>query len=146
MHRNVSKEIIIQAIQSIERESSSIAHKRVPKEFLRGDWELVFSSLISSGYFPIKEVCSFYEGFELNSSWGPFSLGGFRGDSLISDLPLVVEFQSRVFKLGPLTVKVPPKPRSYRFLFIDDLIAVALSSSGGKTILQRVLDISDHTC
>lgn len=112
------------------------------------------------GYFAIREVCDFY-GFSLKSS-----LGGFIGPSKVSSkVPLVVEYENREFKLGPIGtmisshndilttlmyillnvaqlnisgVEVPPIVRSYRFIHVDQTLAIARTSSGGGTILRRL--------
>lgn len=84
LHRNIDKRRVIECIEGIESAPSSSS-----PESLKGTWELVFSSLIPSGYFPIQELCDFYA-FSLRSSWGPIPLGGFVGDSRITSAkPLV---------------------------------------------------------
>jgi hypothetical protein len=108
---------------------------------MRGSWELVYSSLIPGGYFPVCEIADFF-GYSLTSSWGPLPLGGFRGKSTIisQTKPATIEFSSEMFKLGGLEINLKePKQRSYTFLYSDSLIAVARSSSGGGTLLKRVI-------
>jgi hypothetical protein len=107
---------------------------------MRGSWELVYSSLIPGGYFPVCEIADFF-GYSLTSSWGPLPLGGFRGKSTVisQSKPATIEFSSEVFKLGGIEVNLKePKQRSYTFLYSDSLMAVARSSSGGGTLLKRV--------
>ena len=108
---------------------------------MRGSWELVYSSLIPGGYFPVCEIADFF-GYSLTSSWGPLPLGGFRGKSTVisQTRPATIEFSSEIFKLGGIEINLKePKQRSYTFLYADDLIAVARSSSGGGTLLKRVV-------
>ena len=132
--RKVDKEDVIAAVEQLDMKNGK---KKIPKQRVSGKWELVFSSLIGSGYFPVKETCDFY-GFSLISSWGPIPLGGFEGSSRIaSEKPLIVEFENEAYVLGPLRIRVPPKPRSYRFLYTDNEFAVAISSSGGSTLLRK---------
>jgi hypothetical protein len=84
-YRDVEKALVISAIAALEESAAP----PIDPELVSGRWELVFSSLIGSGYFPVKEVCDFYK-FELCSSWGPISLGGFEGVSRIAcKAPLV---------------------------------------------------------
>ena len=79
-----------------------------------------------------------FNGFTLKSSWGPLPLGGFVGTSrVISEKPLIVEFENEAYVLGPLRIGVPAKTRNYRFVYADADIAVAISSSGGSTLLKK---------
>lgn len=108
---------------------------------MRGSWELVYSSLIPGGYFPVCEIADFF-GYSLTSSWGPLPLGGFRGKATVisQTKPATIEFSSEMFKLGGIEINLKePKKRNYTFLYADDLIAVARSSSGGGTLLKRVI-------
>ena len=132
--RAVEKEVVIVAVEELQRKNKEM---KIPKQVIVGEWELVFSSLIGAGYFPIKELCDF-NGFTLKSSWGPLPLGGFVGSSrVISEKPLIVEFENEAYVLGPLRIGVPAKTRNYRFLYADADIAVAISSSGGSTLLKK---------
>jgi hypothetical protein len=133
-HKDVPSETVTQMFDILEKEESAN-----PKaSAMKGQWELVYSSLIPSGYFPVKEVADFY-GYTLTSSWGPIPLGGFEGDSeVISETkPAVIKFNSKKYKLGPITFNQAPKDRSYTFLYTGTDFAAALSSSGGKTLLKR---------
>jgi hypothetical protein len=47
-------------------------------------WELQYSSLIPSGWFPIREVVDFRPNFELISSWGGLPLGTIQGTASAS--------------------------------------------------------------
>lgn len=108
---------------------------------MRGSWELVYSSLIPGGYFPVCEIADFF-GYSLTSSWGPLPLGGFRGKSTVlsQTKPAIIEFSSDMYKLGGIEINIKePKQRSYTFLYADGSIAVARSSSGGGTLLKRVI-------
>ena len=132
--RKVGKEDVISALEQLNMKRFAT---KVSKQSISGKWELVFSSLIGSGYFPVKELCDFY-GFTLTSSWGPITLGEFKGSSrIVSEKPLVVEFENEEYALGPLSFKVPSKTRNYRFMYVDDKFAVATSSNGGFTLLKR---------
>ena len=73
LYRKVSKENVINSIANIEKNSIN-PKKKISSKAIEGKWELVFSSLIPSGYFPIIEICDFFE-FSLTSSWGPIPLG-----------------------------------------------------------------------
>lgn len=106
---------------------------------LRGSWELIYSSLIPGGYFPVCEICDFF-GYSIISSWGPLPLGGFRGrSSVISETkPARIDFASDVYKLGGIEIDLKDaKQRSYTFLYADNYFAVARSSSGGGTLLKK---------
>ena len=107
---------------------------------VKGKWELVYSTLIpGSGYFPVVEICDFY-GYSLTSSWGPISIGGSSGDSVIlsETNPAMIQFNNKRRDLGPFSFDVKPKNRTYTFLYVDSEIAIGLSSSGGTTLLKRV--------
>ena len=111
--RKVDKEEVVAAVERLDVKNGN---KKISKQSISGKWELVFSSLIGSGYFPVKETCDFY-GFSLVSSWGSIPLGGFEGSSrIVSEKPLIVEFENDAYLLGPLRLQVPPKTRNYRFL------------------------------
>lgn len=135
--RNIAPEVVKTAIDQLE--SSKIA---VKCSELKDKWELIYSTIIPGGYFPVTEICDFY-GYTINSSWGFLSLGGFTGRSeIISESnPAVIQFSSDIYRLGEWEFKLNnAKSRSYTFLYVDEHIAVARSSSGGGTLLKRVLD------
>ena len=71
-YKNVPKEKVIDIIKDLT--SSPLSSSNIKKSQIEGKWELIFSSLIPSGYFPIIEICDFFE-FSLKSSWGPIPLG-----------------------------------------------------------------------
>ena len=69
------------------------------------------------------------------------SLGGFRGPpgTIVSNTPLVIEYVYKELKIGFLPgQEVPPNVRSYRFVYVDDTIAVARTSTGAAALLKRV--------
>ena len=143
LDRNRSTEDVNTAISSLESPSSDL---KVCCTDMKGKWELVYSSLIPNGYFPVREICDFY-GYTLVSSFGILPLGRFRGDSkvLSETKPAVIEFNTNIYKLGPLVVdstkKNKDKPaRTYTFLYVDNEVAVARSSTGGGTLLKRVTE------
>ena len=106
---------------------------------LKGSWELIYSSLIPGGYFPVCEICDFF-GYSIISSWGPLPLGGFRGTSSVfsETRPARIDFSSDVYKIGGIEINLKDaKQRSYTFLYADDYFAVARSSSGGGTLLKK---------
>lgn len=53
--KNVTKEVVKQSIQSLEEKGSTTTSQN-----LRGKFELIYSSLIPSGYFPVSETANFY--------------------------------------------------------------------------------------
>ena len=57
-NRNIAADLVMRTVESLKGD------KKLSKDLLRGKWELVFSSLIKGGYFPITEVADFY-GFSL---------------------------------------------------------------------------------
>jgi hypothetical protein len=125
--RSIDPEVINTAIEQLE--SSKLD---VKCSDLRNKWELIYSTIIPGGYFPVTEICDFY-GYTINSSWGFLSLGGFTGKSVIlsESNPAVIQFSSDIYRLGGLEFKLNnAKPRSYTFLYADECIAVARSSSG----------------
>jgi hypothetical protein len=104
---------------------------------MKGKWELVYSSLIPSGYFPVFELVDFF-GYSLESSFGPIPLGLIEGDfEVVSESnPATIKFTSKSLSFGPLKFK-QNNSRSYTFLHTGSDFAVALSSSGGKTLLKK---------
>ena len=133
--RSVSSAEIIASINEVESASFDLSCTD-----MKGSWELIFSSLIPGGYFPVSEVCDFF-GYSLTSSWGPLPLGGFKGSSVVisETKPATIEFTSDAYLLGGITIDLKqPKKRSYTFLYADDNFAVARSSSGGGTLLKKV--------
>lgn len=73
--RSIDPDVINTAIEKLE--SSKIV---VKCSELQNKWELIYSTIIPGGYFPVTEICNFY-GYSINSSWGFLSLGGFTGQS-----------------------------------------------------------------
>ena len=54
-------------------------------------------------------------------------------------VPLEIEFVYTEFKVGFIPAQeVPPNTRSYRFIHVDDEIAVTRTSVGAATLLKRV--------
>ena len=132
--RDVLPDDVVSSINQIERTA-----KDVKCIDMRGKWELIYSSIIPGGYFPVTEVADFY-GYSLTSSFGFLSLGGFEGKStVVSETnPAVIEFSSNLYKLGPIKINIKdPKVRSYTFLYVDQYFAVARSSSGGGTLMRK---------
>ena len=134
LSKNVPKDEVKQSIQSLEEKGSTTT-----SQSLRGKFELIYSSLIPSGYFPVTETADFY-GYSLTSRFGPISLGGFFGDyEVMSETnPSIIRFTTTTAKFGPLTLKLKGKERSYTFLYSDKDIAVARSSTGGLTLMKRL--------
>ena len=121
----------------------------------------MYSSSLPGGYFEsLKEVCEFVGGedgrtFVLDSwlpnlTWLP-SLRAQGSSSIVCERPAEVSFAAQQMLVG---VAVPERekgakqplftialgqrsPRTYRFLFIGETIAVARSSSGGWSLLHR---------
>lgn len=135
----IPKEDAICAIDELEE---SLKKDQVDQNLILGSkWQLIFSSLLNDGYFPISEICDFSDNkFSLISFWKNIPLGSFEGESkVVSQKPLTIAFQNSFYSLGPFKFKVPPKPRSYKFILANEDIAVARSlPSGGGTILKRV--------
>ena len=52
--------------------------------------------------------------------------------------PSVIRFTTTTAKFGPFTLKLKGKERSYTFLYSDNDIAVARSSTGGLTLMKRL--------
>ena len=135
--RDVLPDEIVSSIDQIEKTA-----KDIKCDDMRGSWELIYSSIIPGGYFPVTEIADFY-GYSLASSFGFLSLGGFQGKStVISETnPALIEFSSNLYKLGPLKIDIKdPKVRSYTFLYVDQYFAVARSSSGGGTLLRKKME------
>ena len=133
--RAVLSDVIASSINQIEKSA-----KNIKCNDLKGDWELIYSSIIPGGYFPVTEIADFFA-YSLTSSFGYLPLGGFQGKStVISETnPAVIEFSSDKYRLGGLEFKIKnPKSRSYTFLYVDQYFAVARSSSGGGTLLKKV--------
>ena len=132
--KNVGKEEVKSAIIRLEEKGSTTTSQN-----LRGRFELIYSSLIPSGYFPVSETANFF-GYSLTSKFGPISLGGFFGDyEVMSETnPSIIRFTTTTAKFGPFTLKLKGKERSYTFLYSDGDIAVARSSTGGLTLLKRL--------
>ena len=134
LEKSIATDDVKTAINVLE----SLDATTVTKE-LQGKWELVYSSLIPSGYFPVQEVADFF-GYSLTSRFGPLPLGGFYGDWEITSEtnPCVIRFTTTEYRLGPVKLKLKGKERSYTFLYADKDIAVARSSTGGGTLLKRI--------
>lgn len=140
INRTIDKDSVLVTIKSLSPTVS--ARPVIDSERLRGQWELVYSTLIPQGYFPIKEICDFFE-YSVTSSFGPLPLGRIEGPSEV--LPedgtntLRIKFQATSISLGPFRMNLEGKePRIYSFLYVDDVISVAASSSGGYSLLRRV--------
>ena len=105
---------------------------------ITGDYELVYSSLLPFGFFPIKEITTFLPTFKLTSSFLFIPFGGFEGVSTIkSKTPAEITFYNTLFKLGLLEVPITEiKEKTYRYLHIDNdegyMIALSLSSSSSS--------------
>jgi hypothetical protein len=114
------------------------AKQKIDSKKLAGQWELVYSSLLPSGYLPLKEVVDFY-GYTLTSAYGFLPLGTIEGDSSITaTAPLTVTFQNKSIRFGPVKMNMKSDAKFYEFQYIDDAIAVAKSSSGGFSLLKKV--------
>lgn len=136
INREIDSDVVISLLRNFDQPNKI----RGPAlNQLEGKWELIFSSLIPGGYFPITEKCDFFE-FSLESSWKSFPLGKFLGNSeVISADPLILEFYNTCFVLGPLKIPINGiKKRSYTFFTIKEGISVAKSSSGGFTLLKKL--------
>lgn len=143
--RSVSSAVVAQLLAEIRDLSANL--NRIKSQQLQGHWELIFSTLLPMGYFPICEQVDFF-GYSVQSSWGPIPLGEFSGTSTVRERPpaVVIEFITNRFSYrlsptGPLLLDMevkPSQPRSYSFLLVDETIAVAESSSGGLTLLKRL--------
>jgi hypothetical protein len=136
LQRTGEKATIASAIEQLENTTTPSS---VTVDDVRGEFELVWSSLIPAGFFPVQEVANFF-GYSLTSRWGPVPLGGFYGDWEVtsSTKPAVIKFTTTVFRLGPLSIPLKGKVRSYTFLHADDDVVVARSSTGGGTLLRRL--------
>ena len=62
MSRQVDAQLVTESIDKLEKLSSN---DPISLEIIKGEWELVFSSLIGGGYFPILELVDFF-GFKLD--------------------------------------------------------------------------------
>jgi hypothetical protein len=146
--RDVERRAVIDNIRELETQSQSGKAKLIDPASVEGNWQLVFSSIpggaangflvggFFDGYFSLKEVVDFYE-CSLKTN-----LGSFRGPPSVvtSTAPLEIEFVYTQFKVGPIPgQEVPPNVRSYRFIYVDDEIAVARTSAGGATLLKRIV-------
>eukprot|EP00600_Ochromonadales_sp_CCMP1393_P007781 CAMPEP_0174960968 /NCGR_PEP_ID=MMETSP0004_2-20121128/3983_1 /TAXON_ID=420556 /ORGANISM="Ochromonas sp., Strain CCMP1393" /LENGTH=180 /DNA_ID=CAMNT_0016209369 /DNA_START=70 /DNA_END=612 /DNA_ORIENTATION=+ len=143
--RNIGKDEVTRAITALE--STVVEQRRPLRQYssnvkdLKGEWELVFSSLLPFGYFPVKEICDFFA-FSISNTFGPLSLGTVRGTSeVLQSSPYVeISFTGALFTWGGIVkVKLPSdKTKSYKFYHIDTNIAVARSSAGGYTLMKRI--------
>ena len=140
--REVDRKIVIDSINRLEKMNSKV---NLDPKLLEGKWELIFSSIpggaangfliggFFNGYFAIKEVIDFYA-FTLTSP-----LGGFKGPSrIVSKSPLIIEYEYREFRIGPIGQEVPSNIRNYKFIYLNKAIAIARISSGGATLLKKI--------
>ena len=137
INRKIPPLDVIQAITAVENSNLKV---NCEVDQINGTWELIFSSLIKGGYFPVSEICDFRT-YRLTSSWGPFPLGEITGPStVLSKTPPIIEFSASKISFGPISIPLGRKePRTYNFLHIGNDIAVAKSMpSGGLTLLKRV--------
>ena len=51
---------------------------------------------------------------------------------------LVIEYEYKEFKFGPIGQEVPPNVRSYTFVYVNDGLAIARIDTGGAVILKQV--------
>ena len=150
MNRNGDVQLVKNAIDTISSSSSSKL-LRSDVSLINGEYELIFSSLLPFGYFPIKEVVNFLPSFKLTSSFMLLStiaipFGSFEGVSTVvkSKSPATISFYNKVFKLGQLSIPINDiKEKTYRFIHIDDEYIVALSlssslSSSSGTLLKKL--------
>jgi hypothetical protein len=102
---------------------------------------------------PVKELIKFdleQQRVELNTSFGPFPLGGVRGQcqwgadaAKGSKSAAVVSFCIDKIVFGPLTINKsgtsgePLPSKTYTFFYLQDGIAAARSSAGGIALLQQ---------
>ena len=138
-YRNVSSSSIVQAISSLEGCVSSMPGQ---VDDIVGDWQLIYSSLIPTGYLPLKEILQFYPDFSLTSSVFGIPLGNVigRSDIVSESSPIQLNLTTTEFHLGPIDIvydldKV--KPKLYTFLYVDGGVCVARSSLGGYSIFKR---------
>ena len=150
LKRNGDVQVVKNAIDTISSSSSSKL-LRSDVSLINGEYELIFSSLLPFGYFPIKEVVNFLPSFKLTSSFMLLStisipFGSFEGVSTVvkSKAPAEISFYNKVFKLGQLSIPINEvKEKTYRFIHIDDDYIVALSlssslSSSSGTLLKKL--------
>lgn len=129
-----------QAFVDIESVLTSKPVQKITKLSISGRWELVVSTLFSSGYLPVYEECDFFE-YSLTSAFGPIYLGKVSGGSkiLTEKHPYQIELTPISYQIGPLSVKLDSsRKRVYTFLYADNELAIAKSSSGGYSLLKKV--------
>jgi len=144
LNRNGDVQLVKNAIDTISSSSSKLLRSDV--SLINGKYELIFSSLLPFGYFPIKEIVNFLPSFKLTSSFISIPFGSFEGVSTIvkSKAPAEISFYNKVFKLGQLSIPINEiKEKTYRFIHIDDEYIVALSlssslSSSSGTLLKKL--------
>eukprot|EP01041_Mallomonas_annulata_P002102 gene2102-4107_t len=138
--KNIPPKEISDTILAIDEKSTQ---KLANIRDLQGSWELIYSSLISQGYFPVIEICDFF-GYTLSSQWGPVPLGTIKGTStVLSDSPAVVEFAAETISFGPFTIPLSSKKsKSYAFIYIGKDIAVASNIAsliaGAQSLINRI--------
>ena len=149
LNRNGDVQLVKNAIDTISSSSSKLLKSDV--SLINGEYELIFSSLLPFGFFPIKEIVNFLPSFKLTSSFVLLStvsipFGSFEGVSTVikSKAPAEISFYNKVFKLGQLSIPINEiKEKTYRFIHIDDEYIVALSlsssqSSSSGTLLKKI--------
>lgn len=142
--QNIERAQVINSILLLEKKSTTF---EMEPDSLRGRWKLVFTSIpggaangfliggFFDGYFAISEVVDLYA-CSLDTNF----LSGFRGppSKVVSKSPLVIEYLYTNFKVGPILNEIPPNVRSFSFIYVDDVIAVARTSTGAATLLRRL--------
>lgn len=139
--KDVERGDIISSFRRVEQQSTG----DIDPSVLKGKWELIFSSIpggaangfvlggFFNGYFAIKETVDFFA-LTLESP-----IGGFTGPSQVASTnPLVIEYEYKEFKFGPIGQEVPPNVRSYTFVYVNDGLAIARIDTGGAVILKQV--------
>ncbi|KAG5187178.1 hypothetical protein JKP88DRAFT_267901, partial [Tribonema minus] len=144
--RQIPAENVVQALESLEQKAQAVRQQDVDGL----NWELVFSSQLSKGYMPVREVICFDISngkISLSTTFGPgIPLGGIQGTCSWQEpegsQPGVVSFNLSKVLLGPIAFEKPgakeAPPKTYSFFFSGDGVLAARSSNGGVAVLKKV--------
>lgn len=143
LNKNGDVKTVKCAIENISNSNSKLLRSDV--SLISGEYELVFSSILPFGYFPIKEVVNFLPYFKLTSSFINIPFGEFEGVSTVkSKAPAEITFYNKLFRFGQFEFPINKiTEKTYRFLHIDDEYIVALSlgsssASASGTLLRKL--------
>ena len=138
--RDAPVEEVNAALEALEKAAAEKKLTYGPSD-IEGAWELVYSTQLSGGYMPVREVINFRPStgkMEIVTDKAGFPLGQIFGKCewrAGSEYDIYFSFErAKVFGI-PIPRKTPEK--GYRFFYQDGGICCARSSNGGIALLKK---------